>query len=365
MASLLGLRTDSDKLRNLDFLRIFASVGIVYLHSHEFYYAEQVRDAAIARTQGLGLFVDLFFVISGFVMGFVYDGRIERPRDYGSFMWKRIARLYPLHLVVYALNVVVWAVLLTQRDSDTAPSFSADCMVAGALLVQSVYDCGGYSFNGVTWSISVEMVMYLLLPLLIAIGARSRVALTALSIVATCALVVAIYPSQRWAEAPEILRGLAGFSFGYLVFKLKHLLPTVPGGSGLMLVLCAIALVGMLLGVSQFVTMAILAALFVVAVSADGAGQVHPLVERLCPLGQLTYSIYIWHRVIVLVLLNVVADKLFPGNMAVLISMTAVTLVAIALVSYAGYFLIEVPGRRALTRLLPREERKVVTDVAP
>ena len=82
----------------------------------------------------------------------------------------------------------------------------------------------------------------------------------------------------------------------------------------------------------------------------------HPAVDRLSPLGQLTYSIYIWHRLFILAFLNVVADKMFGGNDLVLVGMALVTFAAIAVVSYAGYFLIENPARRALNSLVPRRE---------
>ena len=84
------------ELRNLDVLRFLAAFAILYHHSHEFLYAESVRQASAAPSYGLALFVDLFFIISGFVIAHVYEGRVGSLRSVGVFLRKRIARLYAL-----------------------------------------------------------------------------------------------------------------------------------------------------------------------------------------------------------------------------------------------------------------------------
>ena len=71
MAKLLGLQTESDKLRNMDFLRFVASAGIVFLHSHPFFFSPDVRRLPNVRMDGFQLFVELFFVISGFIIATV------------------------------------------------------------------------------------------------------------------------------------------------------------------------------------------------------------------------------------------------------------------------------------------------------
>ncbi|MCH7627432.1 hypothetical protein [Novosphingobium percolationis] len=63
-----GLTASSDELLTLDLFRFLSSVAIVYHHSHEYFVAPAFRAAAGQRTAGLALFVDLFFLISGFVI---------------------------------------------------------------------------------------------------------------------------------------------------------------------------------------------------------------------------------------------------------------------------------------------------------
>jgi peptidoglycan/LPS O-acetylase OafA/YrhL len=164
------LRPDSDKMLHLDLLRFVASFGIVYHHSHEFFYSVKIRPAVIEASHGLALFVDLFFVISGFVIAFFYGDRVGSLREFGRFMQRRVARLWPLHLATLAAVILLSLLLgLAQISMNHPPALTARCVATTALLLHSVYDCGGIVFNGVSWSISTEMTMYLAFPLLVLI----------------------------------------------------------------------------------------------------------------------------------------------------------------------------------------------------
>lgn len=357
---LLGLRTDSDEILNLDFLRLVASVAIVWHHSHHFWYPPDTRAADSARSDGLALFVDLFFMISGFVMAFVYRGRLGSVAAFADFYWRRIARLYPLHLVVLGFTIAVWAVLLTRGASDTAPSFAPSCIVQTALLMQEYFDCGSpYTFNGVTWSVSVEMGLYVLLPLLLMIVSASP-ALFALLAVAGAGSAFALYaPGGDVLALPNLMRGWLGFCIGILAAQLRKRLPGRAAIPVLVPLLTAMLLAEMLLGAPHLASFLTAALLFVVAVICDRERRIAPGVRQLSPLGQLTYSMYIWHSLPILIFMNVVADKMFPGNVPVLVAMTALTWGLVLALSYWSYFWIELPMRRWLIRLHPAAKARI------
>src|SRR5690606_39856368 len=48
------------------------------------------------------LFVDYFFVLSGFVIAHAYAGRLATARDGRRFMVRRLGRVWPLHVLVLA-----------------------------------------------------------------------------------------------------------------------------------------------------------------------------------------------------------------------------------------------------------------------
>ncbi len=56
----------------------------------------------VAHTWHFNLFVDLFFVVSGFVIACQYFGRVSDAASIGRFLWRRLARIYPLHLATLA-----------------------------------------------------------------------------------------------------------------------------------------------------------------------------------------------------------------------------------------------------------------------
>src|SRR5688572_27852292 len=89
------LRAESDKLRNLDLLRLIAAYGVVLYHFNT--YLPDLNMPIHLRLWFLPLFVDLFFAISGFVICFIYFDRMNTWSDYATFMKRRFARLVPLH----------------------------------------------------------------------------------------------------------------------------------------------------------------------------------------------------------------------------------------------------------------------------
>jgi peptidoglycan/LPS O-acetylase OafA/YrhL len=116
--------------------------------------------------------VDLFFVLSGFVLSLNYYDRFQRlnATSYGRFLWLRLARIYPVHLV----GLAVWAVFLVINTFvghvDAARNnsyFGIQYLVANLLLVQSWWIPMKMSWNYPAWSISLEWLVYLWFPLFI------------------------------------------------------------------------------------------------------------------------------------------------------------------------------------------------------
>ena len=159
----------------LDNLRGLASLSVVFWHYQLFYSvapdvlrpgfspAEQPFFRLFAPFYLYGYHaVYLFFVLSGFVFFFVYYDPVRGGRTTGfEFFIARFSRLYPLHIVT--LLIVAggqWlSVLLTAQffviPYNDAYHFFLHCIFA------SYWGQGG-SFNGPTWSVSVEVLLYCL-----------------------------------------------------------------------------------------------------------------------------------------------------------------------------------------------------------
>ncbi|WP_447361699.1 acyltransferase family protein [Burkholderia vietnamiensis] len=150
-----------NKLSALTSLRFFAALAIVIEHSR----------GAFASMGWIGDFpfdygVSFFFVLSGFILTIVYHERLDSPRSVFMFYTARVARIWPLHLMMLLLFV-----MLMPSSTWLVGGFGADSLrviLANVFLVQSWVPRVRYFFslNAVSWSISTEMFFYLMFPIL-------------------------------------------------------------------------------------------------------------------------------------------------------------------------------------------------------
>lgn len=107
--------------------------------------------------------VSFFFVLSGFVLAYVYRS-METTRDIASFFIHRIARIWPLHMVTLVMCLAVAPRSEWIWNGGDRFFISA----ANIFLLQAWTPIPAYyfSFNSVTWSISAEMFFYAMFPLL-------------------------------------------------------------------------------------------------------------------------------------------------------------------------------------------------------
>ncbi len=346
------LRTQSNEMLRLDFLRFVAACGVMWHHSHEFLFPPAVRAQAISHSFGQAMLVDLFFVISGFVIATVYSSRMRSAGDFGRFMQRRIGRLVPLHWLTFFVAAIFWtAAKRAGVAADHAPDMSAACMAKTFFLLQSLSPCaGGPSLNGVTWSISTEMMLYLSFPLTLAL-ARSRAALTAVFAVSFGYLLFLHAQGVSWHQLPFLGRGVPMFVFGVLLHSMREPLRRLKLGSWPMLAAMFAMLASMIVGADQRLVIALILLTATLGVAADMHAPPGRGLTLLAPLGQLTYSIYMWHSIIVLVLLNALADKLLKLSTLPMIGAMIFTYAVIFAVSYLSWTLIETPARRWVDRL--------------
>src|SRR3954468_13971740 len=83
------------RLQSLDFFRGVAALSVVYYHFH--------GALGLPRFEPGFLAVDLFFVLSGIVLGLIYTPKIESGLSFAEFMWHRLRRLYPMAILVTLL----------------------------------------------------------------------------------------------------------------------------------------------------------------------------------------------------------------------------------------------------------------------
>lgn len=110
--------------------------------------------------------VELFFVLSGFIIYYVHERDLSKPRQLISYLKKRIVRVYPVYWIIFS-GVFVLAYLTPLRD--TLPSDLLVIIKSLLLLPQDKEIIGGTGAPVliVAWSLQYEIVFYLLFAILI------------------------------------------------------------------------------------------------------------------------------------------------------------------------------------------------------
>lgn len=290
--------------------------------------------------------VDLFFILSGFILQHVYGGVFEGGADrrsYLSFLAFRLARIYPAHIATLGVMLALYGVgaVFYHRFPPDIASYGLWPLAQNMLLVQAWFDTP--SPNIPAWSVSAEWFMYLLYPAvamaLVRLAAPATALLLALCLIAAQG-VGGLHPLVH--IAPEFLFGAALYRLDRRIALRARLGPWV-GWLSLAALLLALgmewpprALVLLLCGVL----------LLALAGERDALGRV--LSDRLpLYLGEISYSLYLVHSPV----LNITRNfcRIYAPSVDIFSAPVVAAGVALSLGAAAAlYRWVEAPARRAL-----------------
>jgi peptidoglycan/LPS O-acetylase OafA/YrhL len=352
---------DSHKGRtpHLDALRIVAAAAVVVLH-----YMEYAKDNAVAHfvfthVQHFNLFVDLFFVISGFVIAKQYLERVGGPDDIKRFLWRRIARIYPLHLLTLAFYLAIAAVLqLGLARGENPARYPLSDLPAQLLMLHALIG-ERLTFNFPSWSLSAEMFCYLLFPFLAAAAARWRSSVLIIVVIAVLAnsAVSAFTDAGSWTEwinRGGMFRALPSFALGITLYIFRAKLDLAPAiHLPFTLLLSAFLVFGGLL--PQVLMLAIVYAIVLLAARADATGQETVLSRtRVDRWSDLTYSVYMLHIPVATVVLTIGGRFLASFVPDARLALVPLAIAVLAVASSASYRYVETPIRHLLYALFDR-----------
>ena len=357
-------------LPSLTPLRGLAAVWVVIYHYN--IWAPSAHLDAYSPIIGKGyLAVDLFFMISGFVMTHVYHHAFLRDvrGNYFRFVGARIARLYPLHVLILLLFL---ATALSSRTADYVATGdfspipltgarSISAFFANLLMLQGV-KASELSWNYPAWSISIEFMAYLLFPLLLPIiweaspKLKAVLAAVLLGLLSYLMLLTNDYFNQ-WDGPTTLLRCLPEFTLGMLMYclycsgRLHHWMSTDTAALGLLVALFILLQVGN----SDFLAVLVFALLILAAVGNEGCVTGLLNAMPLLWLGELSYSLYLAHGLVqfgATRLLNAegITDRGTLSQLSSLLLISAMLLIASAIAALT-YLTVERIARRRLRRL--------------
>lgn len=372
LAGLTARRTPQAVFRfaALDGVRGVAAVLVVLYHlqANDLFFAN-------ALTRNGALFVDCFFVLSGFVIASSYQEAITGGRDLARFMMRRFGRVWPLHAAVLAVMASFHLARLLVGVASGHPAnpftgdHSLDGLAASLLLVHSLGMYDDVVWNPPSWSISVEFYTYLAFALLVLATRRWSVAVAAIVVVGSAAVLIG---DSSYLGVPLPLRffrctyGFFTGMIGYAVFlQLNDRLQSL--GSRLLTGLQWAIWGAAVAGVAAFgmgVLSMLLPLLFVVGIvviAANRGGLVAMLATRPFDLlGNLSYGIYMVHIPVLNMMFRGVPRLLAaigvpPGSVLALPPVfTTVYLAIVFGLAWASFRWLEIPARNAVSRAASR-----------
>ena len=353
------VQTPAD-LRPIAALRFGAAIWVAV-----YSFWENLAGAGASELVAKGyLGVELFFVLSGFILSHVYlQAAGEKRFSYRGFLWARVARVYPLHVATLAGVGLLAAAALTAGMSVDANVLSWPSLPANLLMVHAWGLAPVAGWNHPSWSISAEWFAYLCFPLFAFVFWRLRDRPVA-AVAGAAAFLAGLYvvfeqvagfslteATIRWGA----LRIVPCFALGcalYLVYRkapLKTPLIASAVSFGLMVLSAAL---GLWDGITVLLAGALILSLASLPNERAGWLASKPAVY----LGEISYSVYMVCVPWKLLAVGLAAKLTDAPDKQLQIFVWLAILALLPVVAAVSYHLVERPARKALRGVAERRK---------
>jgi peptidoglycan/LPS O-acetylase OafA/YrhL len=344
-----------ENLKPLTTLRFFAAMWVVAYH----YWPALTAGAMPALIAKGYLGVELFFVLSGFILSHVYlEGFGEGRFRFGSFLWARLARIYPLHLATLAgVGLMAGgAAVLGLHAGDQALVWSS--LPAQLTLTQAWGLALGGGWNHPSWSISAEWFAYLTFPVFAWAAWRLRrrpqlalfAALGLLGAIDVAFQQLAGFPLTEATIAWGALRIVPCFAYGcaiHLLWRASPLRTPLAAMAVLALFLTAIV-TGAAAGAPDALSVALFGGLIFSLASLSSSGS-RLLSSRLgVYLGEVSFAVYMVCIPWKLAFVNGAAKLLHLSSGPLPAPLWALMLIGVVPLAMLAHHLVERPARKAM-----------------
>ncbi len=282
-------------IQGLTSLRFYAVFYVILFHYHFLF--NSAVDLILSKGY---LAVDFFFILSGFILTHCYlDSLKAGTFSYRNFMVKRIARIYPVHLFTLALMTVVFGInaALNLPPPENSPTLSD--FVQNIFLVHSWGLASDLSYNRYSWTISAELLAYILFPVLLYVFLKLRSSILALFFACTVYSAFWLVSEPLWGQplsklsifglpriVPEFMLGISLYLFA-LNYSLKFCGQVFLGSCLLIL------FIGLLLGLGDWIAVPIFALMILATAEQSRKGNRGFLFDRSSVyLGEISYTLY-------------------------------------------------------------------------
>lgn len=318
------LRNRSKELRSIQLLRGLAAFWVV-LHHCNFYFG--LKEGSILWLLGhyghMG--VNMFFIISGFIIPFSMAKYNYEYGDFKEFMMKRITRIEPPYIVSIALALVLLLINSFSPWSGAEPFSLNWANMLGHLAYLNAFT-GSPWLNAAYWTLAIEFEFYILMslifPLLVS-ARRNTMWLTLLLLIGSSLL-----PVSR----AHIFQHMPFFALGICLFLYTT------ERTNLRTTLLLLMITGSVIGYYYDPEFLVLAAVTLLAIQFIGK-----VPRPLLFIGTISYSMYLVHGLII-GRFFALAGRFFPGADTLIVNLLCIACIFVC--SWLFYLLIEKPFQK-------------------
>jgi peptidoglycan/LPS O-acetylase OafA/YrhL len=357
-----------EKIDSLTGLRGIAALWVALYHGVGSLPIAGSFPAVVGNIVGCGwLAVDLFFVLSGYVISYVHQRDFVRvtATEYVRFLKLRVARIYPAHCAVALLCVPVIVGAHFLLPGAVNPVIAERFNIRTLLYALTLLNGWGFprstGWNLPSWSVGSEWFAYLTFPFVALLAnrlgsARAFVAIGAATMAITLLLSFLIRGGSTYMlpEAWSLVRVQSEFVLGCCVFGLTRY-ATRGRAYDALGATAALAIIGLTaIGAPGLLVAALIVSFAVLILGLATSDSVGALLATrpLVYLGEISYSLYLIHGLVLLLLKSAVSHTLpgvHPGAIGSM-GVLALYLGAIVLAAAALYACVENPARQYLRR---------------
>ncbi len=340
------------RITKLDGLRGVFSLMVIFHHFTSEVLPKPIYENFFIRQSWL--FVDLFFIMSGFVIALNYQ-TIENLQSLLLFIKKRLIRIYPL-LFFSTISFLLFKLsgIYFYNDLINTPGTLRDNinLTLDTLLLTNSTPVLGTSpgLNYPSWSISSEMISYLLYGLILLIFTKKHTAISFILVIISSIVFLLFIDTHSLEYTSDFgfLRGFIGFFIGVLVYKFNshsttiwnniYELFTIP-----IIIFCFYLMSNKTLPKNLCYIIPILLGMSILIITRTN-GTISNFLEKkqLQFLGKISYSVYLNHGLIILIIPRIIFNILkFENNSLSQILTVIISTTCVIIFSNFTYHLIE------------------------
>jgi peptidoglycan/LPS O-acetylase OafA/YrhL len=202
-------------ISSLNTFRFLTALAIFGYHTLNSFLNYNHNIIIIDFGKGLAIFMTGFFVLSGFILCHVYHNyNFSNRQNLVIFYLKRLSRIYP----VYAIATIIYFAFAIKIPGDKL----FQIFITDFFMLQSFFeDTLSIGINNTTWSLSVEMFLYLLFPFILILTKNPKYLFIFSLIFSFIISYNFILDENRYVYANPLNR-LADFTFGIGIYFFKE-----------------------------------------------------------------------------------------------------------------------------------------------